>query len=455
MTKSSNFALKALLSKKLLISLSLLIVSSAHSLSSGTLDFAGVTFAESNNESGEFEGVLNLNYRLEKKLQNKKWQYHIEGQAFGASYPEFAAAVPEARIFYTTKETEISIGRKKIKQLNFLDKDWNLGVQTAFFRMDPFNPKEQGLLGFNYEIKTDQVFVDFFASPLFVPDQNPSVSVKDSGVVEANSPWSFLPPQNIELSTGGVLGVDYSVTDDSLPKLLNQHQFGGRFGIELKDLSILGMYYNRPSNQLGFDISAKVEAGETEGFVNVQAKPQFLREHFYGLQAESVWIDKLKIKNGFYGIVQNKSEASTAKFQTARFDYFFIATSLEYKAKDFKLSLKHLLTNKRQVEEEEVVYFETDRFLFENAVSIGVSDLTFKKVEFDFGSVYSYKQKVAQFHLRASKKLTKRLSVYTYFNMINDFGDGSVTSENTELTPLGMSRYAALDNVRLGVVYAL
>ena|GEM_PF-2063640 len=426
---------------------------SAFALSSGQFDLSTVTFAETNNDSGDFEAVLNFNYRIEKELKNRRWRFAAETDVFAATYPDFAFAIPEAKFVYSTRDTEASIGRKKVERISFLDEDWYLGAQTAFFRMDPFRPAEQGLVGLNYQIKTKEVFIEFFGSPFFVPDQNPGVKVREDGSVVSGNPWVILPPERLELSTGGMLEIDYALVEDSVPELLSQAQFGGRFGIELKDLSILGMYYNRPSKQLNFDVSAKVESGEQAGFVNVQAKPLFSREHFYGLQAESVWMNKLKIKNGFYGIIQQNDEAQTAKFQTTKYDYFFIANSVEYDFSKFKLSLRHLLTNKKQVEEIGVTYFETSRFLFENAVAAEISNLNWKTLTFKFGSVYSYKEEVAQFYIRTQKNLNSKLAVYAFANIINDFSDAQVSSDSTELTPLGMKRYAALDNVRIGLSY--
>lgn len=436
-----------------LVLMALVSVQASVSFGSGHADLAVVSFAETNNDSGEFESVLNLNYRIEKNLRNKSWSFALEGDVFAATYPDFAFAVPEAKLVYKTRDTEASIGRKKVEHLNFLDEDWYLGVQTSFFRMDPFRPVQQGLTGLNYQIKTEQVFIELFGSPFFVPDQNPSLDVRTDGSVVSDNPWVILPPETLELSTGGVLDIDYALVEDSLPELLSQHQFGGRFGIQLKDLSILGMYYNRPSRQLNFDVSAKVESGEEAGFVNVQAKPLFSREHFYGLQAESRWLEKLKIKNGFYGIIQENDSSEPSRFQTTKYDYFFISTGLEYDFSRFRLTLKHLLTNKKQIEEDGVTYFENARFLFENSVALELSHLNWRTVNFEFGSIYSYKEEVAQFYLRAQKKMTSALSVYTHLNLINGFSDETTGSENTDLTTLGMQRYAALDNVRIGVSY--
>jgi len=436
--------------------LTLVILSSkpASALHSGRVDLATVSFANENNQSGDAEAVLNLNYKFETSLKNKGWNFELESDIFAASYPDFAFSVPEARLFYATKETEASIGRKKIDNINFLDEDWNLGVQTAFFRMDPFRPVEQGLTGLNYQIKTEQVFLEFFASPIFVPDQSPNLNVKGDGGISSNNPWVILPPERLELTTGGVLEIDYNLVEDSLPELLGQYQLGGRFGINLRDLSILGMYYNRPSRQLDFAVTAKVESGEDEGFINVQARPLFSREHFYGVQVKSTWMNKLTVKNGFYGIIQqSNSEAEEARFQTSKYDYFFISTGVEYEFSNAKLSLKHLLTNKKQVKDDDKFYFETSRFLFENAVAAEISDLRWRTFYFKSGAVYSYKEKTAQLYLRAEKMMRSGFSVYGYFNLINDFNRENLSSDNPELTPLGMQRYAALDNVRVGVSY--
>jgi hypothetical protein len=457
MTLNYKLALRATLTITIAILIKIVFTAeAAFAGHSGALDLAAVSFANQNNGSGDLEAVLNLNYRYEtiQKNNSSRWKLAVEGDAFAATYPDFAFAVPEARLFYATKETEASVGRKKIENINFLDEDWYLGVQTAFFRMDPFNPKEQGLTGINYQIKTEEVFLEFFGSPIFVPDQNPGLNVRNDGSVFSDNPWVILPPERLELSTGGVLEIDYSLVEDSVPELLSQYQLGGRFGINLKDLSILGMYYNRPSRQLDFAVTAKVESGEDSGFINVQAKPLFSREHFYGLQVESIWMNKLKVKNGFYGIIQqNNSSADDAKFETSRYDYFFISTGLEYDFSKFKLTLKHLLTNKKQIKEDGIVYFETSRFLFENAVAAELSHLRWKTVYFKIGTVYSYNEKTAQFYLRAEKGFGSGFGVYSSLNLINDFNREDLSSDSTALTPLGMQRYAALDNIRLGVSY--
>lgn len=410
----------------------------------------GISFAEENNNDDLSHGVLEGEYKYNKKL-NDHFSFKSHFAAFAATYPETTFSVPEFEITYKNGDTELALGRVQLEDSIFLDEDWRLGLQSAFVRMDPFRPQKQGLTGLFYKIKTEQLFIEFFGSPLFIPDQGPSIDVAQSGSVRTDNPWAFLPPERLLLSTGADLSLQYKLVEDSLPELLSEYQFGGRFKIKTKDLSLMGMYYNKPSRQLSFALDAKLESG---GMINVEGRPLFSREHFYGLQAESYWFKKLKVKNGFYGLVHQEDKESSSRFQSANYDYFFATMSFEYDFDHFSTKLKYLFSNRKQNIEEDVVYFETSRFLFENAFGLEFSNLRWKRLSSQVGFVYAHKEEASQFYMDASWNFTEAFALFANMSLVHRFSDEDDSStETVTFSSSGLSQYAALDNIQLGVQY--
>ncbi len=420
--------------------------SSAHEIK---LTTSFMNFAEIKNTDQDSHVDLNLEYKSEYFF-SKKSKANLSVSAYVASYPDFAITLPEADMVFSFGDSSLRVGRSKVRNVSYLDEDWFLGVQTAFLRINPLYPEQQGRMGVTYRLESDQVFAEFYGSPISVPGQFPGFKVSNNGKVTSKNPWSRLPPEQALLTTGAELNLSYDVVDDSIPELLLDHQFGGALGVQTDYLKIVGMYSNRPSKQVDFLLDAKLQTGE-ESLVEIQTKPIFLREHFFGVQAESKWFEGFTVKNGFYGLVLEDDE-NAFKYQTSHPDYFFITTSFDLDLGKYKFLLQHLYTKERENVQDDVVYISSSRFLYKNAFSLTAKNIMYEKVKTNIGAIYSYKEDNARFFIESSYNKNQSWSFWGRLNLIHTFGDDEIENEGLSISS-GMESFAALDSINLGVSY--
>ncbi len=420
--------------------------SSAHEIK---LTSSFMNFAEIKNTDQDSHLDLNLEYKSEYFF-SKKTKANLSASAYVASYPDFVITLPEADVVFSFGDSSVRVGRSKVKNVSYLDEDWFLGVQTAFLRMNPLYPEQQGRMGVTYRLESDQVFAEFYGSPLSVPGQFPGFKVSDSGKVTSDNPWSRLPPEQAVLTTGAELNLRYDVVDDSIPELVLDHQFGGALGVHTDYLRIVGMYSNRPSKQVDFLLDAKLQTG-AESLVEIKTKPVFLREHFFGVQAESKWFDGFTMKNGFYGLVLEDDE-NPFKYQTSHPDYFFITTSLDLIIGKYEFLLQHLYTKERENVQDDVIYIESSRFLYKNAFSLVAKNIMYEKVKTNIGAIYSYKEENARFFIESSYVKSRNWSFFGRLNLIHTFDDEKNEDGGLSISS-GMESFAALDSINLGVSY--
>lgn len=412
------------------------------------IDFSYLNFAEAKNTNNKDHLGLKVGYDLKTKFSDNLTT-HLNLGFNGVTYPDYTLTIPFFNASYACGDNTFAFGRTKLEKLSFIDEEWALGLQTAFSRQNPIYTEEQGRLGVSYVYKTKQVFLEVYGSPFSIPDQFPGFKVSDSGDVSSSNPWSAIPPKRVRISTGAEFDLKYEVINDSLPELILDHQFGGRIGLQTDYIELLGMYSNRPSKQVSLKLDAKVQTG-TESLIEITAEPEFVREHFYGLQAKTKIHQTFTIRNGFYGLLLEESKIN-ANYQTASADYFFITTDLNLQLKQLDLQLSHIYSKKRLNEEDDVVYIEFSRFLYENSLRLSVEKLKYKKALIQLGAIYSYKEEVARFYTEASYGLNKNWSFWGRLNLIHNL-KGSDAEDSVSLES-GLRSYAALDNLNIGVSY--
>lgn len=412
-------------------------------------DVSYLNFAEDNNSDSLNHLDLNLNYKTEIRLSDRL-SFSGEAQAYVATYPDYMLTAPLFEIAYKFRESSFHLGRLKTEHGTYLDTDWVMGIQSSFSRMNPLNPQMQGVTGLAYRFESDQVYINLSGSPISIPDQGVSLDVDSSGVVSSDNPWAVVPPSRALLSTGAELDLKYEVIEDSVPELLEAYQFGGTLGVKTDYLNIFGMYANRPSKQIGFELDAKLLTN-AEGLVEVISKPVFRREHFFGVQAESKWLKNFSLNNGFYGLVLIDDD-STAPYQTSHPDYFFITTSLNFKIKSQSFSLRHLYGKARENKKDGVVYIESSRFLYEDSFMLSIDKLNFKGLKSNAELVYSYIEKAARFQIYSKYTVSKKLSLWSQLSLIHDFEEGEVDSENLSISS-GLVGFASLDHFNVGASY--
>jgi len=380
---------------------------------------------------------------------NQYFDFVFDFSFYGVTYVDYAFLLPEAYLNYTTGISSFIIGRKIPEVQLFVDTLWQQGIDQAFFRMNPFDAREQGRLAATYVLQSDSVVVEAFFSPFSIPDQGPSFDFKN-GQATSDNPWANNPPRQVVLSDTGTFNLSYQVEDDSVPELINNLQYGLAVSIVSDYIKIDGFYYNKSSKQLGLSIDATIDS-DTVGEIDVTAKPFFIDEHLFGVQLESKWFDNFKMTNGFYGMAIDTSTLEDGvPYRTEISDYFFISTGMHFDLDWSNLVLAHMYRRERPFEEMNTVYFNNRRFLHGNAVKVLLSDLNYRRLSFNSEVLFGIEEKGLFIETGVSYRYSPSLRFNAQLNLIEDFSDELSQSALSESI---FSQFSELDNIRLGVQY--
>jgi hypothetical protein len=101
------------------------------------------------------------------------------------------------KVFPEWQNSILYLGRKK-QPWSELDSNWQLSTWEPVFKVDPLDMRVQGLTGFFVDIKKPDWSLELFATPFFLPDQGPTVDVRDGQFVQGH-PWVSLPPQHVSI----------------------------------------------------------------------------------------------------------------------------------------------------------------------------------------------------------------------------------------------------------------
>lgn len=441
---------------------------------SGHLELNYLTLAETKKDinRNHLEFDFNYKYQRKKPVHNKLETYPtslsnihptaymsvednqyldfvVDFGFYGVTYTDYAFLLPEAYLNYTSGSSSFIVGRKIPEIQLFIDTLWKQGVDQAFFRMNPFDAKEQGRLAATYLLQSDSVVVEAFFSPFSVPDQGPSFDFQN-GQATSNNPWASDPPNQVVLSDTGTFNLSYQIEDASVPDLINNLQYGLALGIVSDHIKIDGFYYNKSSKQLGLTLDPTLNP-DTVGEIDVVAKPFFINEHIFGVQLESKWFDEFKMTNGFYGIaIDTSALEDDVSYRTETSDYFIISTGFHYAFDWANLVIAHMYRRERPFEEANTVYFSNMRFLHGNAVKLLLSDLNYKRFGFNTEVLFGTEEKGVFVETSMTYKYTPSLSFKAQLNLIQDFSN---TDSESALSESVFSKFSELDNIRLGVQY--
>lgn len=169
-------------------------------------------------------------------------------------FPEF---------FYGDKN--VAIGRKKY-QWSQLDQDFQLGLWQPLFRWDHTRPTEMGLTGlFLHRRINSNLNITVFASPIFLPDQQPDYKIEDGKVISGNR-WVRNPIDSIDFLKNSTT-LKYNVLEPDIEDVIFRQSVAAklRFG---GDSGYWGQvaWTQKPNNQfhLGVDISESYDSGNDE-----------------------------------------------------------------------------------------------------------------------------------------------------------------------------------------------
>lgn len=190
-----------------------------------------------------------------------------EGDILAAKADLQGVAIVKPATTWTIESPEIYVGTSKklsdtvtvrvgreLKDWSHLDEDFQMGIWEPRFRWDYVHPETVGLAGFYVDVKTSDVQVSAFGTPLFVPDRGIPVEVRDQRLYSIdtyfNSPASTIPFRGVPTP------VSYSIEKPSTATIL-MHPGGGFMVRKGGDRGFWAStaYAYKPMNQLLFSYS--------------------------------------------------------------------------------------------------------------------------------------------------------------------------------------------------------
>lgn len=380
------------------------------------------------------------------------FNYAFDAGLYAVSFFDYQLTLPEAYVSYGYGSNLFVLGRKNPNTRLYIDEIWSLGVDQAFQRINPFQPEEQGRLAMSYVLKSESVVVEAFFSPFSIPDQGATYEYNENGLVRSDNPWAVLPPSSLAVEGTGDFNLNYEILNDSVPEVLTNLQYGLNFSVKSDYLKVDGFYYNKTAKQLGFEVDPLLDPDQV-GEVNLEATPFFIREHIFGVQLKSRWMNGFEVTNGFYGLVVDSSDLdSEVEYQTELNDYFFITTGFHLTFDWVKLTLAHLYRRERSFElNEDVIYFQNNRFLHGNAVKLVLSDVSYKRWNFFTDILFASEEQGLNTIFALAYEVNQKFQITSQLNIIQDLNDEN--SFESALSESNFSRFSSLDNFRVGVNY--
>lgn len=188
-------------------------------------------------------------------------------------------ALPEGYISYGDKFTSFNLGRK-IENLSQADTNFNLGLMQGFTTNDFINFTQNGLvtLSAHYNTGSNTGFYVGY-SPMFIPNQGPSVKAEDGKIVSSNR-WATSPPKEFKFGDQN-REIIYAIRDFKLSDIVFNSGLIANFyvGEKRERPTFMATYAQKPINELALMRDTYADISTVQG--NVLLTPVVLTHEVY------------------------------------------------------------------------------------------------------------------------------------------------------------------------------
>ena len=252
-------------------------------------------------QAQSIETVMNgLFYAQPYRNQSQQWQMHLSGKKEGTlssklSYALQAKAllhfpreisdwmdIPEAYIQYTRPQTTVSFGRKK--------KTWGnhalyspARIILPTFEIDPLRQEKSGIFALTTTVRERDTELEFFYSPLFIPDLGGVRFQQSQNRFEILSRWST--PLFYRIKIGDTwLPLSYDLHIPELSDVLLKQSLGLRFqqSTPSQHFAFWFSYFHNPKSKLQHDAKLHIEEEGLKSNVNLY--PIFIPHIGFGFE---------------------------------------------------------------------------------------------------------------------------------------------------------------------------
>lgn len=202
--------------------------------------------------------------------------------------------------FTPTDSTRLYLGRK-LMPWSHSDRLWKRGLYESRFMDDPLSSRPAGLTGFFVtSSKPEKKGWMFFASPIYIPELGPRVSVQEGKLVSSN-PW-FRPPSSVIRLDGNDVEMRYTIDKPDTEEVVLHPSVGGIWSWkdEKEVWGLKASYSYKPMNQLLMSVPFVLNLDDDSDAIELQAtvKPLVQYHHLSSITVErsiyprwSVWAD--------------------------------------------------------------------------------------------------------------------------------------------------------------------
>ncbi|MBY0518036.1 MAG: hypothetical protein K2P81_14100 [Bacteriovoracaceae bacterium] len=248
-------------------------------------DFTGSVGALSNqlNENvGDVAGNrynMDLNFEFHRnrsnELERKFTANALMNDANGTMY-----SVNEAYLSSKWGRSELKFGRS-ILDWSDIDAHWGFGKINNRQNFSGFTPGQEGLTGIVFSRRYSNGFrYHFFATPIYVPETNPSLDInKTDGTITSKNPWSKPPAASANISNRDI-PIFYKVDYPSITDVVFKPSGGINLGWGNKHWDGGFYYLRKPENQVSTTVDISYNPGDD--IINARIQPQFFYHDIYG-----------------------------------------------------------------------------------------------------------------------------------------------------------------------------
>lgn len=220
-------------------------------------------------------------YYYRKPFVDREAKIEIESRYNDANFTQLS--LKEISMTHLWNNAEVSYGRILVDWVE-IDKVWGLGKVNNRVNFDFFRPGQEGLMGVRYKHQLSRYFmVDFYGSPLFVPELNPPLNIdKDKGRISSKSPWAQVPDETAEIGNDPVV-LFYEVQTPKTDDILLNESYGMNFRFSpSENLHLTSFFLRKPENKLSNTATVEYLGAEDRAVVTVN--PKLFYHTLYGAQ---------------------------------------------------------------------------------------------------------------------------------------------------------------------------
>lgn len=248
-------------------------------------DYNGSVGARSNQLVQNTGDVDGNRYQMDLKFDYHRhrpgvWEKRFRVSALINDQNSVMYSVNEAYLTNRWGRSELQIGRA-ILDWSDLDTIWSFGKINHRQNFNYFEPGQEGLIGVVFKRRHANGFrYHLFATPVYVPELNPSLEInKSKGTITSKNPWAKPPATTARVGSQDA-PIFYDIDYPEIKDVVFRPAGGINLGWENKHWEAGFYYMRKPENQ----VSTQVEVYVANDFSLVTAKvtPKFYYHDIYG-----------------------------------------------------------------------------------------------------------------------------------------------------------------------------